>query len=416
MNAFWFRKAVVPVLVLAALGAAVAPAWSPTQAQTVPERLATLSRAYLDTRSPDAELQLRDYALKSAGDAGALAYFVLGYAQWQDRRFAEAAQYLRLARGAPTPLSDYADYYLVSALQNAGDHATALAVLDGFDGRHPGSLLTARALYAQAVALDSTDSPSQAIATLSAHPDSAPHPAADLLLAKAYAADGKTSQAMAAYAGVYYKYPASAEAEEAARYKANFPKATPDLLGTRAALLVAAAATRPALQRERMYLDAQTDYKLLAASTKGVEHENAAVATAMVLYKMGRNPQARAALAAMRPVSAEADAERLYWLTECDRRLKREADMDADLQQLEERYPASPWLEDALYSLGNHQLVHGGIAAAAPYYDQLAHRFPDGKYASQSHWKVAWSRYRAGDYRGPAFSWMNRFANTRPVR
>jgi soluble lytic murein transglycosylase len=406
IRARWFKvsdrrcrmKAVLSFFVLAALAASFAPA----SAQAVPERLASLCRAYLDTRSPDAEFQLRAYGVKSGGDAGALAHFVLGYAQWQDKHFAEAAQYLHLARAGPTLLADYADYYLVSALQDSGDESATLPLLDGFDSRYPGSLLTARALYAQAVALAATDSPSRAVVVLNTHPDSLPHPAADLLLAKAYAADGKTAQAMAAYAGVYYQYPASAEGEEAAKYKARFPKPTPGLLGTRAALLVAAAASRPAMQRARMYLEAQGDYQSLAAATKGVEHENAEVAAAMVLYKMGRNPQARAALAGLEPASAETDAERLYWLAECDRRLRREPEMDADLQRLQKRYPVSPWLEEALYSLGNYELIHGGtaggMAAAAPYYDELARRFPDGKYASQSHWKVAWSHYRAGDY------------------
>jgi soluble lytic murein transglycosylase len=387
-------KAVLPFFLLAAIAAA--PALS---AQAVPDRLATLSRAYLDSRTADAEFQLREYGVKTGGDAGALAYFVLGYAQWQDKHFTEAAQYLRLARTATMPLADYSEYYLASALQNGGDHFAALPLLDGFDIRHPGSLLMSRALYALAIALEATDSPSRAIAVLNSHFESFPHPAADLLLAKAYSADGQNNQrAMASYAEVYYKYPASAEAEEAAKHKASFSKPTPELLRTRAKLLLAAAASRSKLQRDRMYLEAQENYKLLETATKGVEHEDAQVGAAAVLFKMGRNPQARAALEALEPASAETDAQRLYWLAECDRRLKRDGDMDADLQQLEKRYPASPWLEEALYSAGNNALVRKGVAQAAPYYDELARRFPDGKYASQSHWKVAWSRYRAEDY------------------
>jgi soluble lytic murein transglycosylase len=384
-------KAVLSLFVLAAMPTTIA-------AQAVPERLALLSHAYLDTHSSDSEFQLREYGAKTAGDAGALAYFVLGYAQWQDKHFSEAAQYLRLARVVPTSLADYADYYLVSALQNSGDHAGALAVLDGFETRHPGSSLTTRAWYAQSVALEATGSPAKAIDLLSAHFDSAPHPAADLLLAKADTAAGQTAQAMSAYADLYYRYPASSEAEEAAKYKADFPKPTHGQISGRAERLVAAAPSKPALQRGKMYLEAEADYKTLAASTKGAEHDNAEVAAAMVLYKMGRTPQARIALGSVDLASPDADAERLYWLTECNRRLKREADMDVELRQLKKRYPSSPWLEEALYSLGNYELIHSGMTAAAQYYDDLAQRFPDGKYASQSHWKVAWSRYRAGDY------------------
>src|ERR1035438_5150862 len=78
-------KAVLPFFVLGALA-------MPTSAQAVPERLVTLSRACLDTHSAEAEFQLREYGAKTGGDAGALAYFVLGYAQWQDKHFPEAAQ------------------------------------------------------------------------------------------------------------------------------------------------------------------------------------------------------------------------------------------------------------------------------------------------------------------------------------
>src|ERR1035441_6531978 len=120
-------KAVLSFFVLAALAA-------PITAQAVPERLISLSHAYLDTHSPDSEFQLREYGAHSGAEAGALAYFVLGYGQWQDKHFPEAAQYLRLARAVPTLLADYADYYLVSALQNSSDHSAALPVLDGFDG------------------------------------------------------------------------------------------------------------------------------------------------------------------------------------------------------------------------------------------------------------------------------------------
>src|ERR1035438_5524189 len=159
-------KAVLSFFVLAAM--------TPIAAQAVPERLVSLSHAYLDTHSRDSEFQLREYGAKTGGDAGALAYFVLGYVAWQDKHFPEAAQYLRLARAVPTTLADYADYYLVSALQNSGDHAAALAVLDGFETRHPGSSLTARVWYARAVALSATGSQAKAIDFLSAHFDSAP--------------------------------------------------------------------------------------------------------------------------------------------------------------------------------------------------------------------------------------------------
>ncbi len=382
------------------LGAVSLSYVAPVSSQAVPDRLATLSRAYLDDRSTNNETQLREYAGQAGGESAALANFVLGYVQWQNHHFSDAAQYLQHARASESALSDYADFDLVSSLQNLGDNAGALPILDGFDTRHPGSVLVGRALMAQATALDATGAAGPAIAFITSHPDALAHPAADLLLAKAYAGEGKSAEAAAAYARIYYNYPASFEAEEAAKHKATFPKASGEMLARRAALLAAAAATRPALQRTRLYEEAEADYKLAASAATGADHEVDRVAAAALIYKIGHYPQARAALAELALSSPEADAERLYWLSQCDYHLKREAERAADLVRLRDKYPKSQWLEEALYSFGNDALVHGSITAAAPFYDELARRFPDGKYASQSHWRAAWSRYRAGDYEG----------------
>src|SRR5207249_9144298 len=96
-----------------------------TAAPFLPPQLVSLSQKFLDSGSRESELHLREYAINNAGsktaahaEAGALAYFVLGYKHWQDSDYPQAISYLRLARSARTPLSDYADYYLASAFQN----------------------------------------------------------------------------------------------------------------------------------------------------------------------------------------------------------------------------------------------------------------------------------------------------------
>ena len=264
-------------------------------AQSAPSRLATLSNAFLDSRSQASELHLREFAATQAGsqskdaESGSLAYFVLGFVHWQDKQFPQAASYLRLARVARSPLSDYADYYLASALQNEGDHASALPVLSDFESRHPGSPLITRARYALAVGYVATDAPAAALKILNAHLGSFQRPAADLLMARAYEAAGDSNSALRVYSDVYYGHPSSSEAEDAAKHKADFPKPSPELLRARADSLLAA----------KKYPEAQAAYKALVAAAKGVDREHGQVALGAVLYKLNRNVPARATLEAL---------------------------------------------------------------------------------------------------------------------
>ncbi len=373
-------------------------------AADTPAQLANLAGRYLDTRSASAEFQLREYSSAHGKEAaGSLGYFVLGYGQWMEKHYPQAAGYLRLARASHSPLSDYADYYLASALQNGGDHAAAIPVLTDFEARHPGSPLISRGRFALATSYVSNGAGAKALAILKAHFGSFPHPAADLLQARALEASGDNAAAMAAYSEIYYRYPASAEAEEAGARKADFPKPSVDLLRARADSLMSA----------KHYTDAPAAYRTLAAAAKGVDREHAQVALAAILCKTNHHPQARQALAALDPETPEASAERLYWLAETDRRLKREQDLRDDVAELGKEHGASPWLEEALYAVATFELVKNGIEKAAPYYDELSKRFPNGKYAAQSHWKVAWARYRAGDYDSAGYL-MNEQVKTYP--
>ncbi len=92
--------------------------------------------------------------------------------------------------------------------------------------------------------------------------------------------------------------------------------------------------------------------------------------------------------------------------------LARDKD-DGDTQrsivdQMESRFPASPWLAEALYSSGNMYLLRKDYPNAIRYYSDLATRFPKScesphsgpcsNYSPSSHWRAAWLTYRIGNY------------------
>jgi soluble lytic murein transglycosylase len=65
---------------------------------------------------------------------------------------------------------------------------------------------------------------------------------------------------------------------------------------------------------------------------------------------------------------------------------------------MEQRFPESPWLAEALYSSANMYLLRKDYPQAITYYSDLATRFPTHRYAPSSHWKAAWLNYRLGNY------------------
>ncbi len=91
-------------------------------------------------------------------------------------------------------------------------------------------------------------------------------------------------------------------------------------------------------------------------------------------------------------------ARRMYLAMELARN-KDDSERPAESgEQMQQRFPNSPWLAEALYSSGNMYLLRKDYPQAIVYYSDLAKRFPTHRYAPSSHWKAAWLNYRLGNY------------------
>src|SRR5258708_14300483 len=62
------------------------------------------------------------------------------------------------------------------------------------------------------------------------------------------------------------------------------------------------------------------------------------------------------------------------------------------------RFPASRWLEEALYSGGNMYLLKHDAKQATYHYSLLVQMFPESTYAASAHWRTAWMNYRMRNY------------------
>jgi soluble lytic murein transglycosylase len=87
---------------------------------------------------------------------------------------------------------------------------------------------------------------------------------------------------------------------------------------------------------------------------------------------------------------AEVDAERLFGLSQAYRTAKNESEMFATLESITQKYPRSVWNEEALMAAGNYYWVLLDRPKAITYYQRLLDAFPEGKYAYNAEWRIAW--------------------------
>src|ERR1039458_1191201 len=94
--------------------------------------------------------------------------------------------------------------------------------------------------------------------------------------------------------------------------------------------------------------------------------------------------------------NGDAEAERLYLLSETERSTSDEEAVQRTLNELRQFGPASPWLEQALFSAGNMYLLKRDYDRAIDCFRELQQRFPNGGRAPYAHWKASWLAFRQG--------------------
>ena len=360
------------------------------QAFVASKTLRPMAQQLLRERTPQAYQGVEAYArLHNPEDAGSLAWFVVAYAHMLDHGAAEALEPLRRAKVKANELADYITYYQATALQQSGDSAQAEALLRNFEQKFSGSILLRDAHLTRARALVALERPAEAIATLEA--DRLPTRAdIELTLGRAYAAAGQPAKAVAALRTVFYGMPLAGEADEAEKeLEAQAERVPPATVGER-------KSRAELLAKGKRYSDAATEYRTLLGEASPQDRAALQVSLAGALRQSGRTREAKQALESISDATGEVAAQRLYNLGELARAADDDAGFQAYLAQLRQIGPASPWLEQSLFSSANKYLVNKDHAKAEALYRELAQRFPNGSHGSYAHWKSAWLLWRMG--------------------
>jgi soluble lytic murein transglycosylase len=348
-----------------------------------------MAQQLIQDRTPAGYAGVEAYAKRhSKEDAGALAWLVVGYAHVLDRDYAKAIEPLNRAKPHAGDLGDYVTYYLASSYLQTGRNAEASAALADFSKTYPDSLLAkdADVVYAGALVAEGRAADAATLLEKDREPARAD---VELGLGRAYAATGQTGKAAAALRNVYYRMPASPEADTASGELKKLSGLGPVPLADR-------RLRADLFAKSRRYADAANEYRNLLDEVPAQDRASVQLALASALLKSSRSKDATQVLTTVPDSPSDVVAQKLFLLGEVARSTD-DPDGFVRLQvQLRQTAPDSSWMEQSLLAAGNMYLVKKDYDRAIDAYRELQQRFPNGSRASYAHWKVAWLSLRQG--------------------
>ena len=393
----------VPALLLAAILAAAAPAPSRRAHETTratrpgpakPGSLAALVRAYREAPTPARRAPIEAYATAHAQEtSGRLARLALGVAAYEQKDYPGAIESLKTLAAKLPAIADYPAYYLAASRVESNQFEDVIRDLAPAVRAEPLSPFAGRSWLLEARALKATDA-AQAVRLLREHYAELPQPLGDLALADSYLATADLRSAADFYQRVYYENIAGDASLLAGgelmmlqqTMGAAYPQPLPQQMLRRAGRMIDA----------REYREARMEYQSLAGQLTGSERDLARVGVGAADYLNGNTAAAYPYLRALELPESEADAERLYYLVECARKLTDDDEIRADLQRLDQLYPKSPWRLKALVAAANRFLLQNQPDDFVPLYRAVYEDFPSDPAAATAHWKVAFQAYLAG--------------------
>lgn len=349
-----------------------------------------MAQQLMTMRTAAAYAGVTNYAQKHTGDAAAAAYLSLGRAYQIDKRYQDAAAALKQAKAHSEVLGDYADYLAAECQHAAGNEAAAEALLKGFNARYPDTVFDLEAPELEANVLLAQGNATAAQSVLLTIADEAHDmPQYELTAGKIAFAIQQNEEAQRLFTHLLLSHPLSPEAETA-RARLTAMGAESSLTPTELRSL------GDAYYNAGRYNLASEQYHALARNaTLDVNARNGfAVAAAACDLKLKRLGDGDAK--SLADSNDDNGARRLYLLMEVARNHENEGEQQRLVTQLEQRFPQSQWLAEALFSSGNMYMLKRDYPMAVNYYSYLATHFPNHKNAAAAHWRAGWLSYREG--------------------
>jgi len=352
-----------------------------------------MARQLIQFRTPAAYAGVEHYATIHAGtDAGALAWFAIGYAHYLDSQYPAAISAMQKAAPKMGELGDYTSFFIGNSYVLSNQPEESFTYLRDFAARYPDSIYAHDAMIAHAKGLLADNRPAEAVHLLQPYRGSGAE--ADFYLAKAYEAIGQGREAATLFRQIYYDHATNSLADNAGAELKKIPEAA----FLPAPTFAEHEKRAEQLYKARHYSEAVSEYRTMLDMAPANVHSDLLIQYANSLIKTGQNREAASVLDRIPDDGSEASAEKWYQRLELARSAQDDARMQEVLTYMRTNTPHSQWLESALMSTGNMYLLRKDYDRAIDYYRELQERFPQGSKASYAHWKYAWLTYRQGRY------------------
>jgi tetratricopeptide (TPR) repeat protein len=145
----------------------------------------------------------------------------------------------------------------------------------------------------------------------------------------------------------------------------------------------------------REFLKAREEYTVLAGTLPEPDRDQAKVGIGVANFLAGDANGAIHYLKDLKVAHTDADARRLYYLTEAARKTGDDAEMTAAVKELNERYAKSAWRLKALVTAGNRYVVTNDREKYTPLFKAASDTFASDSSTAYCHWKIAWDAYLA---------------------
>jgi soluble lytic murein transglycosylase len=357
---------------------------------TLQRELAVLSRE-LHQGAPGSYDKLAAFANKNAASVwGQRAALALGYDDYTKARSPQTLVWLKKAK-SDALLDEYTLFWTAQMERTLHQNGEAAQNLAAILRDHPNTVIKEIVLQAYVPTSVDIGRPQDGLDALAAYPPATSKPGLLLVRARAHEAVHKMVPAAKDYQALFYKFPLSDEAKDAGlaltrlnkTLHSEFPYATAELQDQRA----------QAFYDAHKWKEARVEYEKLSAMLKDPANPTRQRASVRAAESRQHPKPAPALLASLNISGPEADAERLYALSQAYRSEKNEGAMLATVEKVAEKYPLSRWSEEALMSTGNYYWVLLDRSKAVSYYQRILDSYPGGKNAYNAEWRAAWFAY-----------------------
>ena len=330
---------------------------------------------------------------------GALALMAVAQSDIDGKRELDAIAELKGLDKRLPKISDYVAWLTATAQFNLKQDEAAAKSASHAWTHTVKSPLAARSAMLAARALTRAEKPREALEILKKTYADLPQPAGDELLAETFEASADRASAANYYQRVYYQYPASKEAADAASGMArmrmamgdSYPPVMPAASFGRAQKLLDSGSARLA----------RAEFEALVPKLGGADRDTASVRVGAAMVQSGEYAAALRYLKGLNAPAGEIDAERYSWIIAAARRADDPGDIAAALSELSKRYPGSNWRLEGLVTAGFYYFLKGHMERYAPIYQQCADSFAGDPQAATCHWRYTMATYIRGKAEGP---------------